>query len=126
MALKDSAGLVKMYAMVNVEQYQIVATGQSVQECDTNYRNQLARNNLAETPVVGSTAEISGEIAEIRTAVIEGNTRYYIRLADTEHFYAISVLDAGIVVVLSVGDNVVIFSTDDEGDIRLALDIVKG
>ena len=27
MALKDSAGLVKMYAMVNVQQYQVVATG---------------------------------------------------------------------------------------------------
>ena len=32
MALKDSAGLVKMYAMVNVEQYQIVATATSLAE----------------------------------------------------------------------------------------------
>ena len=125
MALKDSAGLVKMYAMVNVEQYQIVATGQSVQECDANYRNQLARNNLAETPVVGSTAEVSGEIEEIRSAVVNGNTQYYIRLAGTEHFYSISVLEAEIAVILSVGDSVVIYLTDDEGDLRLALDIVK-
>lgn len=33
MALKDAAGLVKMYAMVNVSQYQIVATGSDVAEC---------------------------------------------------------------------------------------------
>ena len=32
MALKDAAGLVKMYAMVNVSQYQIVATGSTVAE----------------------------------------------------------------------------------------------
>ena len=37
MALKDYAGLVKMYAMVNVQQYQIVATGASVEECQSNY-----------------------------------------------------------------------------------------
>jgi len=126
MALKDSAGLVKMYAMVNVEQYQIVATGQSVQECDTNYRNQLSRNNLAETPVVESTTEVSGEIEEIRSAVVNGNTQYYIRLAGMDYFYSISVLDAEIVVILNVGDNVVIYLTDnDEGDLRIALDIAK-
>ncbi len=33
MSLKDSAQLVKMYAMVNVKDYQITATGSSVAEC---------------------------------------------------------------------------------------------
>lgn len=46
MALKDAAGLVKMYAMVNVSQYQIVATGGDVAECESNYRQMLARYNL--------------------------------------------------------------------------------
>ena len=43
-ALKDNAQLVKMYAMVNVEQYQIVATGTSVAECEKNYMKLLAEN----------------------------------------------------------------------------------
>ena len=46
MALKDAAGLVKMYAMVNVSQYQIVATGVTVAECETNYRQMLLNANL--------------------------------------------------------------------------------
>lgn len=43
-ALKDNAGLVKMYAMVNVQQYQIVATGSSVSECSSNYSKLLTQN----------------------------------------------------------------------------------
>ena len=37
MALKDASQLVKMYAMVNVQQYNIVAIGNSVDECVENY-----------------------------------------------------------------------------------------
>lgn len=36
-ALKDDAGLVKKYAMVNVQKYQIVAIGDSVSQCEENY-----------------------------------------------------------------------------------------
>ena len=36
-ALKDGAGLVKKYAMINVEKYQWVAIGDTVQECERNY-----------------------------------------------------------------------------------------
>ncbi|MBQ3496815.1 MAG: CvpA family protein, partial [Oscillospiraceae bacterium] len=46
MALKDAAGLVKMYAMVNVSQYQIVATGTTVALCEQNYRTMLEQNGL--------------------------------------------------------------------------------
>ena len=37
MALKDNSGLVKMYAMVNVQQYQIVATASTLAACEENY-----------------------------------------------------------------------------------------
>lgn len=48
MALKDAAGLVKMYAMVNVQQYQIVATGNSVKQCQENYHQLLIDNQVIE------------------------------------------------------------------------------
>lgn len=48
MALKDAAGLVKMYAMVNVQQYQIVATGNSVRQCQQNYHELLIDNQVIE------------------------------------------------------------------------------
>jgi len=46
MALKDQAGLVKMYAMVNVQKYQLVATGDTIKACEENYRALLAENGI--------------------------------------------------------------------------------
>ena len=110
MALKDAAGLVKMYAMVNVSQYQIVATGNTVAECESNYRVMLARNNLIsaeDTEVQPSDQqEVTGVIAEIRSAVIEGNTWYYLRLEQGEVYYAVSSADQRSAALLSVGDTV--------------------
>ncbi len=42
MALKDNAGLVKMYAMINVEHYQSVATGSTVASTQESYLQMLA------------------------------------------------------------------------------------
>lgn len=41
MALKDSKGLVKQYAMVNVKNYTIVAVGDTMSETLKNYRNSM-------------------------------------------------------------------------------------
>lgn len=110
MALKDAAGLVKMYAMVNVSQYQIVATGATVAECESNYRVMLARNNLIsadDTEVQPSDQqEVTGVIAEIRSAVVEGNTWYFLRLEKGSEFYAVSAADQRTAALLNVGDTV--------------------
>ena len=121
MALKDAAGLVKMYAMVNVSQYQIVATGASVADCESNYRLMLARNGLidrGDTDITPSgQGQVTGTIAEIRSAVVDGNTWYYLRLQDGTVYYAISAADDKNAVILSVGDSVTITFT--EGDERI-------
>ena len=46
MALKDQAGLVKMYAMVNVQKYQLVAIGDTIKECEANYRELMLTNGI--------------------------------------------------------------------------------
>ena len=75
MSLKGEDGLVKMYAMVNVQQYNIVETGSTVAECEANYRRALADSGLISDgdaeAVPSDQEEISGAIAEIRTAVLE-------------------------------------------------------
>ena len=48
-ALKDGAGLVKKYAMINVEKYQWVAIGDTVQECERNYSQLLETNGIEST-----------------------------------------------------------------------------
>ncbi|MBR5479708.1 MAG: CvpA family protein [Clostridia bacterium] len=120
-ALKDNAQLVKMYAMVNVEQYQVVATGASLAECEKNYIKLLAQNNITQevTPIEDG---VSGKIVEIRDAVIEGNTVYYLKLEGSENYYAISASDDQRAVTLNVGDVVEItYDTESDGKIKKVL-----
>ena len=112
MALKDAAGLVKMYAMVNVSQYQIVATGATVAECESNYRVMLLQNGLIEDDTFVSPVEeealytVTGTVAEIRAAVVEGNTHYYLRLSGDDRWFEGSVSDAAVLPLMNVGDKV--------------------
>jgi hypothetical protein len=78
MSLKDSAGLVKMYAFVDVQQYHIVGTGNTVSEAQENYFSKLAGENI--TTEETETTIITGVIEKIGNAVIDGNTIYYIML----------------------------------------------
>ncbi len=111
MSLKDSSELVKMYAMVNVAQYQIVATGTSVAACESDYVAKLRQHNIpvsvdGDLDISIDQASLSGKIAEIRTAVLDGDSWYYIRLDGSSTFYAISATADRNVVVLNVGDQV--------------------
>ena len=117
MSLKDDTQLVKMYAMVNVRQYNIVATGASVAECEANYIRQLNQNGVVDGE---SGAQITGVVADIRTAVIEGNSYYYFRLEGESHYYSISAADSQLVVVVNVGDTVSMLSSSTQGSIRPA------
>ncbi len=110
MALKGADGLVKMYAMVNVEQYQIVSTGATVAECEKNYRQSLSHNGLisaGDTTLTGQGQEQTGTIAEIRSAVIEGNTHYYIRMEQGLAYLDFSAAQTPEAVLLNVGDTIV-------------------
>ena len=105
--LKDQANLVKMYAMVNVAQYQIVATGDTVSQCEQEYVRMLSDSGVTQPEQLPQT-RTSGAVAEIRTAVIEGNSYYFLRLEGEEFFYSISAAQDREVVTLNVGDRVTI------------------
>lgn len=124
--LKDNAQLVKMYAMVNVQQYQIVATGASVAECEQQYLKLLAENDITEEAAVPQT-NVAGRIADIRTAVLDANTYYYIKLDSSPAYYMIKAADQNEVVLLNVGDEVVIKAENgqESGSIAKAAGIEK-
>ena len=117
MTLKGQDGLVKMYAMVNVQQYDIVSTGGTVAECETNYRQTLANRGLIdqgdadidtphETDVLTDT--VSGVITDIRSAVMDGTTQYFLLLegGGAYDYFQVSAVDAPLAVLLNVGDYV--------------------
>ena len=116
MSLKDNAGLVKMYAMVTVQNYNVVATGNTLPECQNSYSKLLRQEGLSQEAETG----VEGVIDEIRTAVIEGNSWYYFRLIGESHYYAVSAAQCEIAVILNKGDKVMILDAAQEGDIRTA------
>ena len=113
MALKDAAGLVKMYAMVNVSQYQIVATGSTVADCERNYRQMLLNGDLIDADSgtlpeeqLALTEARRGTVSEIRSAVMDGNTVYYLRMDG--QWYSGKAADNPALILLNVGDSVTV------------------
>ena len=108
--LKDATNLVKSYAMVNVAQYQVVATGSSVSECEQKYIQMLANKGITSEDELPRT-EVSGVITDIRSAVMDGNSYYFIQLEGDPTYYSISAAQNPLAVILNVGDQVTIQHT---------------
>ncbi len=126
MALKDASELVKMYAMVNVEQSTVVGVGTSLAECTENYAAELQKNGVnvdvdvdsmgqEETPDEPKveTVEVKGTVEEIRSVITGGETYFYIKLEGNNSYYKVAVKDAEKIVILNVGDAIT-FTVDKD------------
>lgn len=93
-ALKDDAGLVKKYAMVNVQKYQIVAIGDSVSQCEENYLELLLSSGVKEAEKdEREILSVAGKITKVAQAVIDGTSHYYLMVEGSEDIFDISVVD---------------------------------
>lgn len=79
-ALKDGEGLIKSYAMVNIENYSIAAKGSSLQEVSRAYIQAITKNSG--TYAVGSDETYKytyeGIVERISAVVEDGSTYYYL------------------------------------------------
>lgn len=99
MALKDAAGLVKKYAMVNVSKYQWVAIGDTIKECEKNYIALLNTNGIVnEKPE--TYLEKTGTIELMIPVVIEGTTHYYVSLKGSNDIYDVNVGDTDLIGII--------------------------
>lgn len=105
MALKDGAGLSKMYAFVDVEQYQVVATGYTVSEARENYAAKLKADENIDAPVADTESK-EGTLEALSTAVVEGNTKYYLRLTGDATVYVADISVSEQLPFAKVGDQV--------------------
>lgn len=112
-ALKDSAGLVKKYAMVNIQKYQIVAIGDSAAECEKAYLKLMNSSGISRSGS-GTAAATEGVIEKIAQSVIEGNSHFYVTIQGDEKIYDIPVVDFVEIVKYDVGDWIQI--SYEEGD----------
>lgn len=119
MVLKDAGGLVKLYALVNVEQYGIVATGSTQAEAMKAYKALLKENGIEG----GVTEDLPDEedkkqtviITEINTYTVDGNTVFY--FATEEGIYFKGMLkDNEDLIFISVGDAVTFTYGDSENE----------
>lgn len=124
-ALKDDAGLVKKYAMVNVQKYQIVAIGDSVSQCEENYLELLFSNGVKETEQdTREVKKITGRITKIAQAVIDGTSHYYIMVEGSEDIFDISVVDFIDVVRCETGQEVVLeYKEDEKANLVMSLEL---
>ena len=139
MSLKDKDNLVKRYAMVNVENYQVVVTGTTIAECTDAYVKKLKQNNIninvdidkiedatnnENTTPETETKKVKGAITDIRTAVMGGESVYFIELDDKGVYYSIKASDNAMVVILNKGETITVtVDADAKGDIIDAISV---
>ena len=83
-SLKDNAGLVKAYSFVSVTDYQIVGVADTIAGANEEYRRLLkdiggVKEEEKTEPV---TTEVNITVEAVSSAVVDGNTVYYIKATD--------------------------------------------
>ena len=126
-ALKDDAGLVKKYAMVNVQKYQIVAIGDTVSQCEENYTTLMYENGIKETQEdTRDVLSITAAISKIAQGVVDGNSHYYIMVEGSDEIFDIPVVDFIDIIRYDVGDEVAIeYKEGEQSNTVLSLNGVK-
>lgn len=107
MALKDKGGLVKKYALVNVQKYQNVSIGDTVLECQKDY---LAKNGAGaeKDDAGGAIKSVTGKIKRIAQSVVDGNSHFYISLENSKEVFDIPVTEFLEIVTYAEGDEITI------------------
>jgi hypothetical protein len=117
MALKDAAGLVKKFAMIDIQRYQNVAVGDTVLECQKNYETLLATNGTISTEDISDSStfgEANGTIRTMAQAVIEGNSHFYVTLEGDDSIYDFVLPGTIQIVGYAVGDDIAFTYVENE------------
>jgi len=116
MTLKDNGGLVKMYAMVAIEDYTIVGVGNTLQESLMAYKNAFNQSgNKISTKSKTVKNIIKSVITRINGDVKNGNTYYYFTLKNFPKIFIGSTQVSNDFPVTTLGDSVyVTFDNDNQ------------
>ena len=113
MVLKDSGGLVKLYALVNVENYSIVATGSTQTEAKEAYLKLLQQEGILkpedtpEPPAPDNLLSAEITVSNIRLVTVSGESWVYLTAEDGT-LYKRSVAADESVLLIGVGDKITV------------------
>jgi D-alanine-D-alanine ligase-like ATP-grasp enzyme len=118
MVLKDTNGLVKLFALVNVEDYSsIVAIGETQQQAMNDYKKLLAEKGILSGGVTADMKEIT--ILSITQTVIDGNTVFFYETKNTDgqtEYYRIAISEDESAIFIKVGDTIKVNSINSATD----------
>lgn len=121
MALKDNAGLVKKYAMIDIQRYQNVAVGDTLEETEKSYKKLLRANGVSTDDDSGKATKTdgtaTGTISLISPVVLDGNSHYYVMLNGDGALYDCPVANVVDIVRFKEGDSVTLTVSGDNGDV---------
>lgn len=89
-SLKDQEGLVKKYSFIAVSNYDAVGVGDTVAEAQRNYILKLREIGMVKDDE-SSYTEITGTVAMVSTAIVDGNSVYYITLDEDPRLFVVNV-----------------------------------
>ena len=118
MTLKDKGGLVKMYAMVAIEDYTIVGVGNSLQETLMAYKNafNMAGNKIDAKSIAEKTV-LNSVITRINSDIKNGNSFYYLTVKESKNIFIGSTQISNDLPITSVGDSVEISFDNEVGQL---------
>ncbi len=110
MVLKDNGGLVKMYAYVNIEQYNIVGTGTTSTEAKATYKKLISSNGLVNKDTVDEDIFDSKNVTveEIRYITVGTDTHVYIT-DTTGKVYKQNFAENEFLIFINKGDNIKVY-----------------
>ena len=114
MTLKDDGGLVKMFAMVAIEDYTIVGVGNTLTETLMAYKNayNMAGNKI--NPKSATKKQIlNSVVVRINSDIKNGNSFYYFTVEGKENIFIGSSQISNELPVTFAGDSIVISFDDD-------------
>ena len=119
MALKDSAGLVKMYAMIDIESYQNVAVGDTVEETQEEYLAMIGADTSDTSDASDESSSedavfVEGVILSIVQVVVDGNSHFYVMLEDDANIYDFALPDMVSILTYEEGDSIEFTCVQDD------------
>ena len=118
MTLKDNGGLVKMYAMVAIEDYTIVGVGNTLREALMAYKNAFNQSgNKITTKSKTEKNIVKSIITRINGDVKNGNTYYYFTLKNLPKIFIGSSQVSNDFPLTSLGDSVYVTFDNDNQDV---------
>lgn len=116
MTLKDEGGLVKMYAMVAINDYTIVGVGNSMREALTSFKSTYnSAGNKINSSSSDAKKSIKSVVTRIQSDVKNGNSFYYFTIRDYPNIFVGSTQVSTEIPLTTVGDSIqVSFDVDEE------------